>query len=277
MMMLQRLTKLAIKFISIAWPTFVANLAYNTLTNPKVKKVRPHEVRMLNKAQKERVKFRHFEIQTYKWGKKTNKKILLVHGWEGQAGNFTDIIEALLSNHYYVIAFDAPSHGFSSTGQTNLFDFSDVVLKMIRENDCKQLISHSFGGVATSYALSRNNDIEIDKYILLTTPDKFIDRIDDVCQRVGISYTVKSKLIDKIEKEIKINVKDANVSEFVKDVNVRQALIIHDRDDKVIPIEQSINVNNNWPICSIKEIEGTGHFRILRTKSVNQLILNFLS
>ena len=72
---------------------------------------------------------------------------------------------------------------------------------MIRENDCKQLISHSFGGVATSYALSRNNNIGIDKYILLTTPDKFIDRIDDVCQREGISNMVKFILIDKIEKK----------------------------------------------------------------------------
>ncbi|MGC6469764.1 MAG: alpha/beta fold hydrolase [Flavobacteriales bacterium] len=273
----QQFRKSFVKLASTVLPNKIAGLAYDSLTLPKVRKIRPHEKTMLNKALKETIKFRHFDIQTYKWGNIANEKILLIHGWEGQAGNFTDIIEELLNHNYYVIAFDGPSHGFSSTGKTNLFDFSDVVLKMIREHDPKKLISHSFGGVATTYALSRNKDINIEKYVLLTTPDKFSERIDDIVQSVGITNKVKSILIKNIEKEIKFNVNDANVSEFVKEVNVNKALIIHDKNDQVISIEQSINVNNHWPACSIKEIEGTGHFRILRTKSVNQLILNFLN
>ena len=277
MKLFQQITKVLLKLVCFVSPTYAIKMAYKALTYPRIRKKRDHEIAMLDKSEKETIKFRHFDIQTYRWGSQTNQKILLIHGWEGQAGNFADIIEALLSHNYYVIAFDAPSHGHSSTGETNLFDFSDLVAVMIKKYECKNLISHSFGGVATTYALCRNTDIFIEKYVMLTTPDKFIDRIDEVCQRMGISNKVKSILTDKIEKEININVKDANVSEFVKDVNVGQALIIHDREDKIIPIKESINVKNNWPICSIKEMEGTGHFRILRTKSVNQLILNFLS
>jgi len=99
-----------------------------------------------------------------------------------------------LKNNYYVISFDEPSHVFSSKGKTSLFEFSDLVGKMIKENGCRKLISHSFGGVATTYALYRNRNVEIDKYVLLTSPDKFKQRIDDVAKSVGITEKVKVNL-----------------------------------------------------------------------------------
>ena len=266
-----------IKILSTISPSMVAEIAYSTLTNPQRKKLRAHELEFLDKAQKEKIKFGEFDIQTYKWGKPEGEKILLIHGWEGQAGNFTDIINELLKNHYYIISFDGPSHGFSSKGKTSLFEFSDLVGKMIKDYGCKKLISHSFGGVATTYALYRNKDVEIDKYILLTTPDTFKQRIDDVGKSVGITQKVKSKLIEKLENEIKINVSHANVSSFVKEINVKKSLIIHDKNDKVIPIEQSKNVYKNWKVCSFKEIEGTGHFRILRDSSVIEAVTNFMT
>ena len=55
-----------------------------------------------------------------------------------------------------------------------------------------------------------------------------------------------------------------------------QALILHDKADKVIDISQSRNVFQNWPQCQMEEIEGTGHFRILRTESVLERVVDFL-
>lgn len=265
------------KILSNIAPRMVAEFAYKTLTNPQIKKLRAHELELLDKAQKEKISFGEFDIQSYKWGNQDHEKILLIHGWEGQAGNFTDIIEELLKHNYHVISFDGPSHGFSSKGKTSLFEFSDLVGKMIRDNECRKLISHSFGGVATTYALFRNLDIKIDKYALLTTPDKFSQRINDVGKSVGITEKVKDKLIEKLENEIKIKVAEANVSSFVKKIKVNHSLIIHDKDDKVIPIEQSRNVYQNWEGCDFKEIEGTGHFRILRTQEAIDAVVEFMS
>ncbi len=263
--------------MSILAPSLVAKKSYQILTNPQIKKLREHELEFLDKAEKEKISFGEFSIQTYKWGSPEHEKILLIHGWEGQAGNFVDIIKELLQNEYYVISFDAPSHGFSSKGTTSLFEFSDLVGKMIIDNACKKLISHSFGGVATTYALFRNKEVNIDKYLLLTTPDKFSQRIDDVGKAVGITQKVKTILIKKLENELNIKVTDANVSNYVQEINVKKALIIHDKNDRVIPIEQSKNVYENWDVCRFQEIEGTGHFRILRDKSVAKSILHFMN
>lgn len=269
--------KQIIKVLSMISPTTVTNLAYKTLTNPQLRKLRENELELLEKATKEKLRFRDFDIQTYKWGNQDDDKILLIHGWEGQAGNFADIIPKLLENNYYVISFDGPSHGFSSRGKTSLFEFSDLVGEMIEKYECKKLISHSFGGVATTYALFKNQDIKIDKYLLLTTPDKFTQRIDDIAKYVGATERVKNMLIKRLEEEMNVDVKEFCVSNFVREIKVEKSMIIHDKDDKVIPISQSKNVSQNWENCQFKEIKGTGHFRILRTDEVINSVVEFMN
>ncbi len=72
------------------------------------------------------------------------------------------------------------------------------------------------------------------------------------------------------------SVEDFNVSDFVKHIQVQKALIIHDKNDKVLPIHISKKVFDNWQNCDFEEVEGTGHFRILRTKKVLDKVLTFL-
>ncbi|MEM6394735.1 MAG: alpha/beta hydrolase [Bacteroidota bacterium] len=267
--------KKIVRIASTVFPKAVASFAYNQLINPQVRKLREHELATLDKATKEIFPFEGFDIRLYAWGS-GDTKVLLIHGWEGQAGNFSDLIEELVLNDFAVYSFDAPSHGFSSKGKTSLFEFSDLVGVLIRKYDVRLLVSHSFGGVATTYALFRNPDLVIGKYVLLTTPDAFIERINNVSETVGISPKVKKILIDRLESEMGLEVENLNVRDFVKSINVKQALIIHDKNDRVIPIERSKRVHENWKVSELKEIEGTGHFRILRTKEVIKQVVEYL-
>ncbi len=258
------------------FPRTVAYYTYKLLTNPQLKKIRQHEIEVLDKANKKIIPFRKFNIQLYEWGNKNNEPILLVHGWEGHSGNFSDIIEQLLQNNYYILAFDAPSHGSSSKGQTNMLEFSDLIIHLLGKYKPKKIISHSFGAVVTTYALNRSA-FQIDKYVLITTPDTFLERINSISNQVGISKKAQIKLIKRLESEIKTKVSSISVSKFVENVSVKKALIIHDKNDKVIPIKQAKLVNKNWNNCTLEEIENTGHFRILREPFVITRILDFLN
>lgn len=269
------MNKSLIKTASRLFPKQVTSFAYKRLTNPYVKKLRENELATLDKANKEKLNFKGFEIQLYTWIGGPNE-VLLVHGWEGQAGNFSDLIERLQKENYTIYAFDGPSHGFSSKGKTSLFEFTELVGILIEKFGVKSIVSHSFGGVATTYALKENQSFHIEKYALLTTPDRFVERIEDVINSLGITQKVKRNLISRLEKEINIDVETLNVSDFVKEVNVEKALIIHDRNDKVIPIERSKRVHDNWKAADFKEIEGTGHFSILRTPEVIDEVVKFL-
>ena len=207
------------KTLSHLLPILIVSLAYNKLTNPQVKKLREHETLLLGKAKQEDFEFKGFDIKLYEWGS-GKKEILLIHGWEGQAGNFADLIEVLLENDYKVYAFDGPSHGYSSKGKTSLFEFTELVAVLIKKFKASTLVSHSFGGVATTYALYSNPDIHIEKYLLLTTPDRFIERIEDVSAFIGITDKVKQRLIKRLMNETGKDVYALNVSDFVKEINV---------------------------------------------------------
>lgn len=268
--------RLFVQFFSFLFPSKVADFAYKKLTSPQVQKLRANEMEVLAKAQSETVKFLGFDIKTYQWGNPNHEKILLIHGWEGQAGNFADLINRLLESEYYVLSFDGPSHGYSSKGSTSLIEFSELVGTLINYYQTKKLVSHSFGGVATTYALYKAPTLQIDKYALLTTPDKFSQRIDDVAQKTGISNKVKKKLKDRIQSELEIDIADLNVSSFVQKIKVNQSMILHDKNDRIIPIAQSKNVSAQWANCQFVPIEGTGHFRILRTNSVLNKVIAFM-
>ena len=104
------MNKSLVRVASILFPKQITSFAYQKLTNPQVYKLRENEIEILGQAQKETLRFYDFDIQLYTW-KGGEKEILLIHGWEGQAGNFSDIIKALLADGFTVHAFDGPSHG----------------------------------------------------------------------------------------------------------------------------------------------------------------------
>ena len=76
--------------------------------------------------------------------------------------------------------------------------------------------------------------------MLFTTPDKFSQRIDFVAESVGVSPKVKEKLIKRLEEELQMDVSKLNVSDFVKTVNVKKALILHDKNDGVLLVFDGI-------------------------------------
>lgn len=261
-------------FASNLFPETFTNIAFDKLTNPQLVKLRDSEKEVLDLAQQSDIDFNDFRIRTYHWPGE-GEAVLLVHGWEGQAGNFSDLIQKLIAKGFSVHAFDAPAHGYSSQGPTSPIEFSELVAKLLQDLQVQTCISHSFGGVAISYALFRNPVLSLKRAVLVTTPDRFSDRISDVAQRVGVSQKVQRRLVQRMQ-AADIDVSAFNVSDFVKTINVASALILHDKHDRIIPIHQSRNVHSNWPQAQFVEIEGTGHFRILRTPEVLDRIVAFI-
>ncbi|MFA7273591.1 MAG: alpha/beta hydrolase [Crocinitomicaceae bacterium] len=267
--------KRLVKAASFLFPKQISNFAYRKLTHPQKRNLKQNEVMEMETADKEWFKFKTFDIQMYRWnaGPKT---ILLVHGWEGQAGNFSKIIERLLAENFSILAFDGPSHGNSKgNGATSLFEFAELVGVLVEKFKIKYIVSHSFGGVATTYSLSEKPQLKIEKYLLLTTPNKFLDRIDVVANQIGISKKVKHTLLQRLEKELDIDLFTISVAALCNKTGVKNALILHDLHDKVLSIEESRAVNDHWPICELEAIQGTGHFKILQSEKVLTRMVKF--
>lgn len=267
--------KTLVKVVSHIMPQLMVRLAHHQLNNPQVRKLRDHEETVLATAETLDVPFHDFAIRTYHW-KGAGARVMLVHGWEGQAGNFADMILALQKAGYDVVAFDGPSHGHSSKGPTSPLDFSRLTVELLDRFQPKHVISHSFGGVAASFALSQRPEMPIESYLMLTTPDRLSERIDEIAHQVGVSRRVRDALAAKMQASLDVPLETVNVSSFVQQMRVGRGLILHDRNDRVIPLQISQRVQRHWANASLEVVEGTGHFRILRDDAVIARMLRFL-
>ena len=269
------LKKKFIWFFATLFPHFFVNKAYAILSKPSQFKLLQHERDILAQSKASKYKFKDFNIQCYKWGT-GKKKILMVHGWEGHAGNFSKLISILVEKNYSIFAFDGPSHGASTRGKTSVFDFVNLVEELIKFYKINQIVSHSFGGVAAIGALARNPKIQIEKYVAFTIPNKFSDRIFDVSDKVGLPYNVVKKLIKKIEKKENVNIKDLNVEDFAKQASINKALILHDVKDRILPFKISKEFSKKWDIAELIEIRNTGHYKILNDPISLKKTVSFL-
>src|SRR5262249_63894 len=94
----------------------------------------------------------HESIAVYTAG--SGPRVLLVHGWEGNASDFALMSESLQSMGYGVVTFDQPAHGRSTGRQTTLPAMSRAVLDVARASGpFVAVIGHSLGGSATLLAL----------------------------------------------------------------------------------------------------------------------------
>ena len=257
------------------FPDFFVGKAFAFLTTPMQHKIRPHEIIQLKHAQKEGFSYLGFDIQLYQWGK-GSKHILLVHGWEGHAGNFADLIPRLIEHDYTIHAFDGPSHGASSKGETSSFEFTNLVETLIRKFDITQVVSHSFGSVASLIALGSHPELKIDRYVGFTVPNKFRERLEEITAQIGLPNTVVNRLIKKIEATNDIKVDEVNVEDYAQKASIKKALLLHDLNDRVLPFEKSKEVAEKWSVAELLEIEGTGHYKILRVPEVLDEAINFL-
>ena len=266
--------KLIIKILQIFSSKLVSRIAYKFMSNPRVRKLRDSEEKVLNESVMETIPYNDFKIQQYQWGKKKNKTALLVHGWEGQAGNFARLIEILVDKGYHVVAFDAPSHGRSSIGKTNMFEFSKFLETQIIKLNPSLIISHSFGSVNAALVLKKNQNIKVDLWIMVTTPLRFITRVNDISKQFGINAKTQNKLIDLIQKDTNENIDQLDMSISCKELsNVEKAIIVHSKTDKVLPIEGAREVAKSFGRSKLIELDNLGHYSILWSKELTKIIM----
>lgn len=265
--------KLIIKIIQIFSSKLVSKIAYKFMSNPRTRKLRKSEEKVLNESSINNIKYLNFEIAKYEWGIENTKIALLVHGWEGQAGNFASVINVLTKNNYKVIAYDAPSHGRSSKGSTNMFQFSDFLETEVLNFEPHLIISHSFGSVNTATLLRKNPSLKIPLWVLVTTPHRFIMRVNEMSNHFGLNSKTKNELIKRIQNDTQENINQLDMAIYCSElINIEKAIIVHSKKDKVLPIEGARNVSKSFNNCSIIELNNLGHYAILWSKELKEIV-----
>lgn len=216
--------------------------------------------------------FRVAGMQAWTWGR--GPTVLLVHGWNGRATQLGGFVMPLVARGYRVVAFDAFGHGDSPGGWLSLPGLAECVQEVTDEIGRPYgIIAHSLGGAATTLALS--NGVQAERAVFVsppTDPRRFLETFGAV---LGISEGVRARLERRIERRLAMRMEDLRVDVIARSMRT-PLLIIHDQNDKEVPLDAGKSIARAWPGARLIITRGLGHQRILRDQAVTNAAVRFI-
>jgi len=264
--------------VSSLFPALAVYSAHKLFHYPVNSKRKNRNERTLPKSE-------HFDIplyegvtlQGYKWGKVSDPKVLLVHGWSTTSRSMSHFTEALLKAHYQVLSYDALRHGNTKGVFSDLASWADSVqaaLKTIGPVEC--IIAHSFGGAAVTVASKLG--LKTKKLVLIAPIHDISAVADNFAKHLGIPLSIVEQMRAYTWKHNKANFekygkdwKDILNSDFHV-----PTLIYHDTEDREIPIMHSELLCQKWTWAELRPTNGLGHRTILDDAGVVEGVIAFI-
>lgn len=245
--------------------------AAKLFTRPRRLPVKSWEVEMENRGR--RVAYGS-GLSAITWGE-SERKILLVHGWESRATQVSGFVEDLVKSGYQVIAIDGPAHGQSIGRSANPYMFTKAIHLADEEfGPFAGAIGHSMGGNALATALAEG--FECAKTVLISSPSNIENVLMRFADFIGLPSKTKPLFISAVEKEVGKPARALNTSKNIQKSN-SEYLIIHDQNDLEIPFSDAEDIASNSDEISLLKTEGFGHRLIIRQPVVWKKVAEFFS
>ena len=213
------------------------------------------------------------KIIVYHYGK-SDKKILLVHGWSGRGTQLVKIADELINLGYSTISFDAPAHGKSKGNSSIMIEFIDSILELEKQfGPFEYAIGHSLGGMSILNAIREH--LKVKKAIIIGSGDVIQDIIDDFIKKLRLTPAIGLKLRDYFEKKYGEKMDYYSASNAAKKV-LTPILIIHDENDEEVNVSAAYHISKNLKNSELMITKNLGHRKILGNTEVIKRIVEYL-
>ena len=124
--------------------------------------------------------------------------------------------------------------------------------------------------------MALHNGLQVDSVVLLSPSSHLGHALTRFQELLGLPPRAAAGLKRKIERRFGETIwEDTAGSELVRGVDV-PALIVHDREDPQVPLEDSETLVSTWSGATLVTTESLGHGRILRDENVIQQTVSFI-
>jgi pimeloyl-ACP methyl ester carboxylesterase len=213
------------------------------------------------------------EIMVYEYGK-SDKKVLLVHGWSGRGTQLVKIADALLEQGFMVYSFDAPAHGKSKGNFSIMPEFIASILEMEQKyGPFEYAIGHSLGGMSILNAIKQN--LVVKKAVTIGSGDVIQDIIDDFVKKLQLKSEYGLYLKQYFETKFGGKMDDYSAYKAAQMVQI-PVLVIHDQNDEDVSVNSAYHIDKHLAHSELLITEGLGHRKILGDPSVINTILKFI-
>ena len=209
------------------------------------------------------------------WKLGTGPSIVFIHGWSGRGVQFEELFEPFIEAGYSVLFFDAPGHGESEGKTSNYFQFTDSIDDLVnsrKDLDIRGFVAHSLGAAALINFLSKK---EMDVKVILIAPAlNLLSMLNQTFNQYGVPLHIFRSILKEIEVLTGHEFSKENPIDLLQKIK-SEILIVHDKNDKATPFEDSKNISKAMDNILLHETIGLGHIRILRDTKVMDFIVNY--
>jgi pimeloyl-ACP methyl ester carboxylesterase len=263
------------KLLELISPKFATLFAAKLFVTPIKYKIPKRELHMEQKSVQSKLYIPSLNknITIYNYGK-SEKKVLLVHGWSGRGTQLVKIADEMLALGYSTISFDAPAHGKSEGKTTIMTEFIASILEIEKKyGPFEFAIGHSLGGMAILNAIKEN--LNLKKAVIIGSGDIIQDIIDDFVKKLQLKPKIGIMLKNHFEKNYNEPMENYAASFAAKSVSI-PVLVIHDNNDLDVTVKAAYNIHKNLKNSSLFITEGLGHRKILGDIKVIKEIEKFI-
>lgn len=212
------------------------------------------------------------KVMTYQYGK-SEKKILLSHGWSGRGTHLFKIADELIKVGYSTISFDAPAHGKSPGKTTIMSEFVETISEMERQfGPFEAAVGHSLGGMSLLNATKKG--LAINRLTVIGSGDIIQDILNDFVAKLELKPNVSTQLRLHFEKKYSVEMENYSAHRSAAELKI-PVLVIHDKNDPEVSVEAAIHIHKHLKNGELFLTESLGHRKILGNAEVIEKIVEF--
>jgi pimeloyl-ACP methyl ester carboxylesterase len=199
--------------------------------------------------------------------------VILSHGWSGASGQFAALRQRLLARGLRVATFDAPAHGSSPGRTTSAAQFMRVIETIDRlHGPTFAVVGHSLGALAAAMSAPHVAPAGL---VLISPMPSFDFALDQFQAALRFDDRLRERIAAIVLEKAKIEREQAHVEKGL--AGSARTLLIHDTDDRRIPVEVSRGLAERYPALEYLETSGLGHSRVLTDDGVLSQVARFLA
>jgi pimeloyl-ACP methyl ester carboxylesterase len=263
------------KLISFISPKLVTQFAAKLFTTPIKHKIPKRELEMDHNSIQKLITIPAIdkEVVLYHYGK-SDKKIILVHGWSGRGTQLFKIADELVKAGYSTVSFDAPAHGKSPGKKTIMVDFIATILEIDKQfGPFEAAVGHSLGGMSVLNAIKKG--LKVNHAVIIGSGDIVQDIMDDFVAKLELKPNISTRLRLHFEKKYKEDMNSYSAYLAAKETAI-PVLVIHDNNDPEVPVTAGIHIHKYLKNGELLLTDGLGHRKILGNHKVIERTVQFI-
>lgn len=201
--------------------------------------------------------------------------VLGLHGWRGRATQFRPLAAALIERGFRTVAIDAPGHGRSRGERATPKLFGELLMEVERiVGPAHAAIGHSFGGAAIGAGLALG--FRPGRIVIASSPTR-VSRIPlAVARSAGLPDRAMAHYRRLLDEHAGRPIAELDLVATGPGCGV-PALLVHDREDAVIPYYEAEALLAVWPELESMTTAGIRHRDILGDAAVVERIAAFVA